>query len=109
MFTRIHTCLFCVARNTKYLELIFCMFMGYTISYIRDFFQYFWKLLSICFNFFKRAGALMLGSQSNFSQSYRQLSFSSRPCYYPHHPQPHGFEYSKKEYTPTKSDVPSVD
>ena len=33
--------IFCVARNTKYLELIFCMVVGYTIVYIHDFFNIF--------------------------------------------------------------------
>ena len=54
--------IFFVAHNTKYLELIFYTVMGYTVFYIRDLFQYFLKLIIIFCNFFKRAGALELGS-----------------------------------------------
>ena len=43
------------------------MVVGYTINHIHDFFQYFLKLISIFYNFFKRAGALELGSQRDFS------------------------------------------
>ena len=55
-----------------YLNLIFCMVVGYPIIYTRFFFQYFLKLVNI-FLFFIWAGALKLGSQRHFSTLFPLL------------------------------------
>ena len=53
----IRFCHFSVAQNTKYLKLIFCMFVEYTIGYIQDFSQFSLKILFRIFKSIRITGA----------------------------------------------------
>ena len=61
IYSDLYFCLFCVVQNTMYFNLIFCMVVGYTNIYTRDFFQHFLKL-EFFLIFFKQAGSPEVGS-----------------------------------------------
>ena len=58
--------IFCLAHNTKNFAFWFCMFVGYIMDYIQNFFQFILKLSKYFLDFFQMKRALERGSTNNF-------------------------------------------